>query len=315
MADRSHVIGVDLGGTHMQVGVVDASGGIVARAGHKTLAERGAADVLDRVAHAVRSIADDAGIGIDAVAAVGIGVPGALDRDSRRVLVAQNLRWVDVDALPALRERLPGTTIVMENDVNVAAYGENRLGCGRNSRDALGVWIGTGIGAGWILDGALYPGHFGTAGEIGLTVLFPDAPYESQRMEFLCSRKFVAKQIADRARAGETVAIPDIERITSADLVRAYDAGCDVTRDVIDRGTFLVGVAIANAVTLMAVPVVMLGGGLSEAMGQPYADRVLDAVKPHVHPPQIGERLEVRVTELRENAGLLGAAMLALDSA
>ena len=310
----------------MQVGVVRAGvagsegggGEIVHRFGTHTRAEDGFAAVVERMGESVREVCDRAGVGFDEIGAVGVGAPGAMDPSLEIVLSAPNMRWTDVPLAARLREALPGKRVVIDNDVNVATYGEFRVGAAKEASGCLGVWVGTGVGGGLVLDGRLYRGVLGSAGEIGMTVLFPDLPREQFRMEHSTSRKFVTQRIVAAIEGGEESSLAGMvregKRVTAGDVARAYSEGDSVTQREVDRGAHLLGVSIANAVTLLALPLVVMGGGFVEALGDGYVGRVADSMRRHVHPASNGTKVGVRVTTLRENAGLLGAAMLALDA-
>lgn len=309
----SPTIGIDLGATHFHVGLVAPDGRIVARRFEYTHKEQGAQHVIERLAQCVRDTCADAkaelggaGVGVmGAMGGVGIGAPGSIDFDRGVVLEAPNIEWRDVPLAPMLREHL-GVPITIDNDVNCAVLGENTLGSGRNAPDALGVWVGTGVGGGIILNNRVYRGPLGTAGEIGRTVLFPDNPNGKRLMEENCSRAAVAAEIAHRNDLREPP--------SSSDIARAYEANDEVVRDIVDRAADLLGISIANTLSVMSIPLVLLGGGLAEALGEPYRARVERALRADVFPGEPMSHVEVRLTQLRENAGLVGAAMLARQS-
>jgi len=313
MSDSRPVIGVDLGGTHMQVGVVDRSGRIVRREGKLTRAERGPAGVIAAIADAVREVAAHAGPGLSGIGAVGIGAPGAIDSAGTMVLEAPNIGWKNVPLQRLLTEALGGMPVMVDNDVNAAVLGENRFGAGKNAPDVVGVWVGTGIGGGIIRGGKVDRGPLGSAGEIGRMVLFPDLPIDQCQMEYHCSRMHVGRQIAEAMGKGKEVpAPPSASDMTGARMAEMYAANDPVARPIIDRSADLLGMSIGNVVTLLSIPVVVLGGGMAEALGTPYADRIALAARKWVFPRSLAPHIDLRLTELRENAGLLGAAALAM---
>ena len=320
MGGSRYVVGIDLGGTHTQVGIVrvgEAGGApeIVHRFGTETHAEEGFEAVVERMARGVREACEAGGVGFEEITAVGVGAPGAMDRSLEVVLEAPNLGRSGVSLAARLREAMAGLRVVVDNDVNVATYGEFRAGAARDARSCLGVWVGTGVGGGLVLDGRLYRGELGSAGEIGMTVLFPELARDRMRMEHHASRKFVTRRIVEAIGEGERSSLGTMvregRRVRADDVARAYAEGDALVRREVDRGADLLGVAIANAVTLLALPLVVLGGGMVEALGEGYVGRVGESMRRHVHPPANGEKVGVRMTALRENAGLLGAAMLA----
>lgn len=321
------VVGIDLGGTNLQVGVVDGSDQILGRSKKKTKAEKGPEFVLDRIAEAITEACEEAGITAADILTIGIGAPGAIDFATGTVLEAPNLRWNDVPLAAELSARCANIPVLVDNDVNVAIYGENRLGAGGNATDVLGVWCGTGVGGGLILNGRLYHGGFGSAGEIGQTLLFPTSPLTHRLLEDVCSRSAVTRRIttlieknhpsilpelaAQRDREKERKTTP-LRQVGSSVIAQAYNEGDKLVRDVVHESADLLGRAISNVVTLLALPEVILGGGLTEALGQPWVDHVAQSCREHVF-PQEARKVRFVATELEDRAGLLGAALLARE--
>ena len=313
MRDSRPVVGIDLGGTHFQVGIVDRTGTILQRESGKTRAERGSAPVIADLAAAVKELVAGAGLAMDGIAAVGLGAPGAIDAGATMVVEAPNLGWANLPAARLLSEHLGGVSVALDNDVNVAVLGENLFGAGKNAADALGVWVGTGVGGGIIRNHRIDRGPMGSAGEIGRTVLFPDLPFEECQMECHCSRMHVARMIGAAIASGRRSSLgTPAGEITGAQMAAAYAEGDALVREIIDRSAVLLGYAIANAISLTAIPVVLMGGGMTEALGEPYAHRIAESVRSRVFPRSMASSIDVRVTELRENAGLLGAAAIAM---
>lgn len=316
MTSTRPIVGIDLGGTNMQIGVVDSAGSILGTNRKKTQADEGMERVLERIVRGVAGACEVAGVAVKDLAGVGIGAPSPVDAPNGLVLDAVNLGWKDVPLADILGDRL-GVPVVVDNDVNVAVYGEWRMGTGRGVNDLLGIWIGTGIGGGLILGGRLYEGGFHTAGEIGHCVLFPGAPLGTRNLENFCSRTNVVKRIESLIRSNHKsslvdLAEGDLSRVKSRLLARAYDEGDELTRTVVDEAAHLIGLATANAVTLLSLPRVILGGGLTEAIGEPFVEGVREACRRYAFPDRCKE-VEVLASALEDNAGLLGAALLARE--
>ena len=192
---RQFCIGIDLGGTNMQIGVVDSAAKIRGTSRKKTRADEGSAAVIDRLVRSVQEACEDAGITTRQLKAIGIGAPGAVDPVSGIVLEAVNLNWTNYRLASVLTAKLK-VPVFLDNDVNVAVLGEQRLGAAKGAQDLLGVWVGTGIGGGLILNGQLYYGGFKTAGEIGHTWLYPGNPPGSRTLENNCSRSNVVQRLS-----------------------------------------------------------------------------------------------------------------------
>ncbi|HBS29909.1 MAG TPA: hypothetical protein DEB06_10790 [Phycisphaerales bacterium] len=316
MSERSLVIGVDLGGTNMQIGVVDAQNRVLGQEKRKTKAEQGADAIVDRLARGIAKACEIAGASLGEVRAVGIGAPGAIDYAQGVVIEAPNLGWRDFPLAERLSAALGGRPVLLDNDVNVAVYGENKLGAGKDARDLLGVWVGTGVGGGLVLNGSLYYGGFGTAGEIGQMILFPRAALGHRTVEESCSRKNVVARISRLAAAQHRTMLSelteDMEDIGAGTVAKAYEMGDDLTRRVVNEAADLLGDAIGSCVTLLALPRVILGGGLTEALGQPFVERVATAARAVVFPTRL-RAVEFAATTLEDRAGLLGAALLARE--
>ncbi|HVZ93266.1 MAG TPA: ROK family protein, partial [Phycisphaerales bacterium] len=301
---RGAYIGVDLGGTNMQIGVV-VGDKVLGRCKHKTRAEEGSKHVVDRIADGIRRACKEAGIGPDKLAGIGVGAPGAIDHRKGVVLEAPNLRWNNFPLAKELAKRVKGPPIVIDNDVNVAVHGENRLGAGQNASDVLGVWIGTGIGGGLVLDGKLYQGRYGSAGEIGQMTLFPNAALGNRTLEENCSRKHLARRLAQLVASNRPSMLTkitggEIAAAGAGAIAEAYHKGDALTRMVVDEATDLLGLAIGGCVTLLSLELVILGGGMAEAMGDVYVRRVSAAMGKVVFPASL-KRVRVVATELADN--------------
>lgn len=311
-------VGIDLGGTNMQLGVVSADFKMLSRAKRKTKADEGRDEVVNRLVAGIEEACAEGKIAVSDLGGVGIAAPGAVDPGKGVVLEAVNLRWDDVPLADILSRKLK-LRVYLDNDVNAAVYGENRLGAGKDSRHLLGVWVGTGIGAGLILNGELYYGCALTAGEIGHTILLPGNPRGSRSLEHNCSRTAVAERLTRLVRANhKTMLIDEMEgdftNVKSKALGRCYAAGDKLVCEVIDTAADLLGVAVANAATLLSLQRVVLGGGLTEAIGKPFVERVQKAAREYVF-PDVLRKLDVVASQLEDDAGVYGAAMLAMQRA
>ncbi|MEX2219959.1 MAG: ROK family protein [Phycisphaerales bacterium] len=314
---KKPIAGVDLGGTNIQIGIA-APGDfrLLGRAKRKTKPEDGQAAVIQRILDGIAEACEEAKLKAADLAAVGIGAPGVIAPDAGTVVEAVNLRWNNVP-LAQLVTKKTGIPTVVDNDVNAAVYGENRLGAGENAPDLLGVWIGTGIGGGLILGGRLYYGTFLSAGEIGHTILYPGMPLGERTVENFCSRTSVVERITRLIRQNHTSAISrlvddDLSQVRSKTLAKAFEMNDELTHRVINETAELLGQAIASTVTLLSLGRVVLGGGLTEAIGEPLVDRVKRVVRAHVFPEK-ARAVKVVGTKLRDDAGVLGAALLASE--
>ncbi|MGI8558695.1 MAG: ROK family protein [Solirubrobacteraceae bacterium] len=305
--------GIDLGGTKIQAVILDEDGEVRGQARRPTPHVGGPADVIAALAECLREAARESGL----PDAVGVGSPGEIDADSGTVSQAKNLPdWEGAYALgPALSQALEGARVRVGNDVAVAIQAEAALGAGRPYSSLLGVFWGTGVGGGLILDGKPWHGR-GAAGEIGHTVV------KLGGARCPCGRRGCLEAYAGRAameakarrKPGKTKLFELMEehgkeRLTSGIWERALDADDKLAVHLIDRAVAALGAGIASAVNLLDVQAVVIGGGLGDRLGRPYADRIKHAMMPHLFSD--GRPPDVHVSALGDLGGALGAAMLA----
>lgn len=309
-------LGIDLGGTNIQAGVITERGEVLGRAKTKTDADSGFEAVMDRVAAAARSACEDADVPMSTIHTAGIGVPGPIDPEKGVVVEAVNLRWNDAPVVMALSDRL-GVPVCADNDVNIAVYGEWRAGIGNETPNMLGVWVGTGVGGGLIIDSKLHRGAHHSAGEIGHMILFPGAHLGSRSVEHNCSRTTIAHELVKLIRSNHPSLVTSLtdgklHKIKSKVLAMAYEQGDDLVRTVIDDAADRLGIAIASAVTLLSIDRVVLGGGLVNAIGKPFVDIVRDSVRREVFPESL-RNVSVEASILGDDAGLVGAGLIAFE--
>jgi glucokinase len=311
-------IGIDLGGTNVTLGLVDTdTAKVLERHKVKTKPLEGAERVLQRIVQATRALLDKAGLaGVERIGGVGIGAPGTVNVATGVVRNAVNLCWEEYPLGRKLGEALK-TPVVVDNDVTVGAWGEHVAGAGRGHGDMLAVFVGTGIGAGLVLNGRLYRGHFQTAGEIGQTVLMPHGSLGRRTLENHASRTAVVNIIRDLIRSNHQSSITkvvggDLDKIRSKVLADAIAQGDPLTCRVVEQSAYYVGMAIANTVTILSLPCVVLGGGLAEALGERYLKMVRAAFEQLVHPPEL-KACKLLLSKLGDDSGIVGAALLARD--
>ncbi len=309
------IVGIDLGGTNMQFGLVDHTNTIIARAKKKTNANDGFDAVINRLTNTINDLCTQANISISDLHAVGLGAPGALNYKTGHLYEAVNLRWNDVPLAQIVSDKLQGVPVCLENDVNVGLYGEYKLGAGENSPDLLGVWLGTGIGGALIINNDLYHGHHHTAGEIGQMTLFPSNLPGWTSFEQNCSRSSVVDTLKRLINANNPSIISkltngDLSKTKSKIIGQAYEAQDPLTLTVINKVAELVGTHIAGVVTLLSLPRVVLGGGLTEALGPSFTSLVEQHTHQHVFPAAL-QTVKIVHTLLNDDAGVLGAALLA----
>jgi glucokinase len=309
--------GVDLGGTKIQAVVVGDRGARVVGAARRDTPTRGGPEaVAIEIAQAVRDAASAAGIDPGGLTGIGIGAPGSIDAASGSVLQVANVEGFERPfALgPSVAAAL-GVPARLGNDVSVAVEAERRYGAGRGLRSFLGVFWGTGVGGGLVMDGRLLVGR-GSAGEIGHVCAKPGGRRCACGLrgcvEAYAGRGALEERARKESRRRKTVLF-DLQRkrgrdrLTSGVWLRALDAGDEVARDLLAEAVEALGVGIGSAVTLLDVEAVVLGGGLGERLGPRWLGRIERAARTHTffrNPP------EYRLAELGDLGGAIGASML-----
>ncbi|MEM6553425.1 MAG: ROK family protein [Planctomycetota bacterium] len=306
-------LGIDLGGTNIQCGVWQ-DGKLLARDGTKTKADGGAEAVIGRIVKLSDKVLEAASMKRSDIAGLGIGAPGAIDVSKGVVLRAPNLGWEGYP-LEKVLEKETGLRVAVDNDVNAGAWGEYKAGVAQGHDHMVAIFVGTGIGGGLVLDGKLHHGHYGTAGEIGFVAVAPGLPPGQRGLEDFASRTNVVRTIVKLIESGHDSVVTelvegDYSRVRSKIISQAYKADDPLTVDVVDHAAVLVGTAAANTVTLLSLNAVVLGGGLTEAIGKPWVQKVRKTFDQLVYPDQLRD-CKVLASALEDDAGVVGAALLA----
>ncbi len=305
----SLVAGVDVGGTNIEVGLVSDDHKVRARAKAPTPTD-GPDAVLDTIAELIGSL-DDKPL------AVGVGIPGVVHEG--QVLTVPNLaNWNETfDLVEALQQRVD-LPMALGNDANVGLLGEWVAGAAKGKRNVLGLWMGTGVGGGLILDGRPFDGSRGAAGEIGHVVVLAGGALCT------CGRRGCAEAYAGRRSmrgvatsmvdAGWKTSLFDIRdeedkpTLTSKVWAEALDQEDELATKLFDTAIEMLGVAVGSAVNLLDLDLVIVGGGLAEKLGSDLADRIAESARPWMLRPS--PDLEFVVSELEDDAGVVGAASL-----
>jgi glucokinase len=315
--------GIDLGGTKIQAVVCDESHDVLGSARHPTPTTGGPADVALAMIAAVNEAAGQAGVGPGELTAVGVGSPGVIDDAAGTVTSARNLPdWERTYPLSDKLEAALGAPVGLSNDVNVATNAEFELGAAKPFRSILGVFWGTGVGGGVVLDGELWEGR-GGAGEIGHMVVKSDGRKcpcgRIGCMEAYAGRGALEVRAREKHADGEKTVLFEImeergkPRLSSGIWARALERDDKLAHQLIDRAVDAIGVAVGSALNLLDVEAVVIGGGLGLRLGEPYVERIREAMLPHLfadHRPP-----EVLLAALGDLGGAIGATLLAAQKA
>jgi glucokinase len=313
-------VGVDLGGTNIRSAVFDDGMQILGRSERQTRAQEDADDVIRRMATCVREALEQASVAAGEVAGVGVGAAGLTDWRTGVVVLASNLGWRNVPVKERLEQKLDGLRVEVDKDTNVAALAEARLGAGREFEHFLYVTAGTGIGGGLILDGALYRGATGGAGDVGHIVVDPDGPRCGCGGHGCVEVFSSGAGMVDRAREAlaeggeeaDSTAL-DLESLTTEDLFEAARRGDVVATQVVKRAGAALGLALADYVNINNPEAIVLGGGVTRA-GDTYLGPVERELKRRAL-TALGEIVKLVPPGLGDDVGVTGAALLLRESA
>ena len=316
MSSNGYHLGFDLGGTKMLAVVYDAQFNAIGRSRMKTLGSLGTASVMSRICKNIDKALSDAGINNPQLSSIGIGVPGAVNMQSGVVLGAVNLGWKDVAVGSMLQEKY-NCPVQLLNDVDAGVFGESQFGAGRGATNVLGVFPGTGIGGGAVLNGQIVSGAKQTAVEIGHIPVVPNGIRcgcgLKGCLETVASRLAISGQVAQAAYRGAAPYLleqvgTDISLIRSGVLADSVAHGDTEVEAILKRACKYLGQAIGSMVTVLSPDVVVLGGGLAEAMPDLFTHHTAKSARKYVV-PILRDTFEVKVAELGDDASVLGAAV------
>ena len=315
-------VGFDLGGTKMQAILFDSKLKPKDSERRKTKGQEGAKAGVDRIIETISRILERAGIPKDRLAGIGVGVPGPLDLERGILLESANLGWKDVTLKDDL-EKAFGCQAVIINDVDAGVYAEYRFGAAKKARCAIGVFPGTGVGGGCVYEGKILRGKKNSCFEFGHCQVQPGGALcgcgQRGCLETLASRLAISAAAAQAALRGEA---PNLLRIAgganlaerrSRALAESLKAGDKAVERIVKDAAEWLGVGISIAVSLIAPDVVVLGGGLVEAMPELLRSEVEEAARSHTM-RSMRNSFEVVEAELGDDATATGAAAWAQRS-
>ncbi|MCY1031796.1 ROK family protein [Corallococcus sp. BB11-1] len=306
-------LGIDLGGTSVRAAVVDAKGKVLSSA-KVAVTDRKPQGVVETIAQAADEALKRSGVKVDGC---GVGAAGQIHKDSGVISVAPNLGWRNVPLGDLLQKRL-GFGVKVVNDLSAAAWGELQAGAGRGAQDMLVVFVGSGVGSAIIADGRLVQGGGGVAGELGHIKVVPGGRLcgcgEHGCLEAYVGGHNLIAQTKELLASGRSrileslVADSDPDSITPVTLEKAADAGDAEAKELHERASRFLAIAVANQVTVLNPSRLLLGGGvLTYCPG--IRQRVLDGVQMWASQTS-REGLLVADAELGDDSGIIGAALL-----
>ena len=313
------ILAVDLGGTKIATGIVSDRCQVMAKAYYPTLADEGVEAVTNRIVSGINQLIGSKGIDLAQLRCVSVAAAGAIDSERGIVTLSPNLPgWRDIPLRDIIRDKL-GTKTWLINDCNAAALAEHHLGVGKGVNNLVYLTLGTGIGGAIILNGRLYTGACGSAGEMGHMTIDTNG----QRCkcgnigcwETLASGSAVAREAIERVSRGERSSLLELvsgklENITAKTVAVAARRGDALAQDVINKAGTYLGVGIMNLVNIFNPEMVIIGGGMAK-MGELLLSPARQVVRERAFPIS-AEAVRIVTTQLGGDAGMLGAAIFAL---
>ncbi|HJU55270.1 MAG TPA: ROK family protein [Pyrinomonadaceae bacterium] len=307
----TNFIGVDVSGQTLNVALVSSEGAVLERR-EAPLEPDALVTQVARTVSSLRDVAPD-------IAAMGVGIPGLVNRQTDRVLVSTDLPAVVRGDFHAELKRATGMRVELENDANAAAYGEYQAGAGRGSRDMFYATIGTGIGGAIILGGKLWLGASGFAGEFGHITIDAEGIDcicgNAGCLETVASGPNIVRRANERLYRDNTSSLSRLainKEFTAADVVREAQNGDDFSLMMLERTGKSIGAAVASVINLLNIERIVLGGGVMEA-GDLIMDAIIREAERRAFQPCF-EATQIVAAALGTDAVTIGAALLARDA-
>ncbi len=313
-----YLIGIDLGGTSLAAGIVGEDGKIAA-SGSVPTGEHTPSAIAENAASLIKSLMGSLGIGEDSVSVIGVGVPGTANRTTGELEYANNLGMENVRLADYLHPYFPTLPITLENDANAAAYAEYLFGAGKGKNSVIMITLGTGIGAGIIINGALFEGVNYAAGELGHTVIETDGlPCNCGRRG--CFERYASTSALMEQARHEMESSPDSllweltggvsEKLDGKLFFSAVRSGDRTALYVLDRFAFYLAAGITNVINFIEPELVVIGGGISRE-GEVLLAPVRRYLAGELYSRTSKVQTELKAAELGNDAGIIGAAFLA----
>lgn len=308
-------VGFDLGGTKMLAKVYDAGFRELGSERKRTKEHGGPQAGMERILKTIRKALENSAVDPKQLAGIGVGFPGPVDMQTGDLLEAVNLGWEDIPLKKSLESEF-GCPAVIANDVDVGVYGEYRFGAAKSAHCVVGVFPGTGIGGGCVYEGKIFRAKSCSAMEIGHVQVNPHGKLcgcgRYGCLETEASRLAIAAEVAKAAYRGEAPHLrdtigSDLQEIRSAVLAQAIQEGDAVVEQIILRAAEKIGMVVGNLVTIMCPDVIVLGGGLVQALPELFLKPVTTVARNTCMPPLV-DLFRVTVAKLGDDASVLGAA-------
>lgn len=319
---KKYVIGIDIGGTKILTAILNRRHQIRAEVKERVEANKGERYFIEQLYETIEVVMESVKAKPREIAGIGIGCPGMIDTDKGVIKLSPNIGFLKNYALAQKLKKKFKLPVVIENDVNAGAYGEFAFGAAKGVRHVVNIFLGTGVGGALILDGKLYRGADGGAGEVGHTFMnFPndfDGFASSATLEGCLGRHAISSEISVLNLRQQTPHLYEeagfnLKKIKSKTILRAIDKGDTQVLKLMLHKSKILGLAMANMVNTLNPEMIVLGGGVVEAMGKYIIPTAKDIMKEYAQPPLV-RKVKVVAAELKDHAIILGASQLLLES-
>jgi len=314
------VLGVDLGGTKILTAVTNSQGKMLSHDHSITPAPKGHEAVIQSILESAHRALKQADVAISELTAIGVGAPGLSNPETGILFTSPNLPgWRNVPLRDIIQERLGKKTFVI-NDANAAALGEFYFGAARGIRNFIYITLSTGIGGGIVIDGKIYSGAIGAAGEVGHMTIDDEGPIcncgNRGCWETLASGTALAKEARHRIKEGVATSIleyaeGDVEKVTAQVIYSAAEQGDSLAKELIARTGYYVGVGLANLINIFNPELIVIGGGLSN-IGDMLLEPAFEVAEERAY-KEAFQAVRFASAGLGRNSGVLGAAAFALQ--
>lgn len=313
-------IGIDLGGSTLKGALISNTGEII-EVSRFEAEQKGHDALFGQIVDTALKLRDHKSAG-GPVAGIGVGIPGLVNRKTNRIEVMPKLPALSQIDITTELSRETGLPVILDNDANAAAYGELQVGAARGRREVFFVTLGTGIGAGLIINGQIYRGAAGFAGEFGHMTIDPEgiecACGNIGCLETIASGPNIVRRTRERLYRDRTsslsrLAIPRDREFTAEDIAHAAREGDEMAQVMMERTGMFLGIALAAVINLLNVEMVVMGGGVVEA-GDLILKPTIKETRRRAFPPSFNS-CEIVIAKLGATAGMIGAALMARDQA
>lgn len=318
--EEKKIIGIDLGGTSVKFAVVSTKGELIDKWSILTDITDNGNHITPSIINSLKTYMSDHRYTAKDFIGIGMGSPGTVNRHEGTVIGAYNLNWVTIQPVKEQIEQATGIPFFIDNDANVAALGEQWIGAGHNEPNVVFVTLGTGVGGGVIMNNQLLHGAIGAAGEIGHMTVDREG-YEctcgkNGCLETVASATGVVRVAKDRAvdYSKESALKSQIlgeETVDTKMIMDAAREGDVFATAVVDEISDYLGLACGNIANLLNPSTIVIGGGVSKA-GEFLAEKIRERFSVYAF-PTIREHTNIRIAELGNDAGVIGASSLVLN--